>query len=88
MVLSTSVLFFCVVFNFNSHVLFPSRSPKPRLLADVTPVGYGGGCRREIRDRITRILPFGAPTLKDRRAVRGGEINDTTTPVYFDNMAF
>ena len=74
MVLSTSVPPFCIVFNASSHVLFPSRSSKPRLLADVTPVGYGGD-RREIRNRITRILPFGAPTLKDRRAVRGGEIN-------------
>ena len=40
---------------------------------DVMPVGYGGG-RREIWNRITRILPFGAPTLKDRRATRRGEI--------------
>ena len=41
-VLSTSVLPFCVVFNASSHILFPLRSPKPRLLADVTPIGYGG----------------------------------------------
>ena len=40
---------------------------------DLTPVGYGGA-RREIRNRITRIPLFGAPTLKDRCAVRGGEI--------------
>ena len=66
MVLSTSVLPFCVVFNASSYVL-----------RDVTPVGYGGA-RREIRNRITRILPFGAPTLKDRRAVRGGEIKHMT----------
>ena len=37
------------------------------------------GDRREIRNRITRILPFGAPTLKDRRATRGGEIIQCTS---------
>ena len=73
MVLSTSFGPFCVVFNASSHVLIHSRSPKARLLADVTPGGYGGA-RREIRNRITRILPFGPLMLKDRRATRGGEI--------------
>ena len=37
-VLSTSFVPLCVVFNASSHVLFHSRSSKPRLLTDVTPV--------------------------------------------------
>ena len=72
MVLSTSVLLFHVVFNASSFVLFPLGSAKPRL-ADVT-AGWIWSLRREIWNRITRILPYGSPMLKDRRATRGGEI--------------
>ena len=46
---------------------------------DITPVGYGGA-RREIWNRITRIQPFIAPTLKDRRTTRGGEIRRKYLP--------
>ena len=38
MVLSTSVVPFCVVLNASLLVLCRAR---PRLLADITPVGYG-----------------------------------------------
>ena len=61
---------FCVVFNASSIVL---RSARPCLLPSRHTRRIWRP-RREIRDRITRILPFGAPTLKDRRATRGGEI--------------
>ena len=75
---------FCVGFSASSHVLFHSRSAKPRLLADVTPVGYGGpGGKYGI------VLPVssrsGTLTLKDRRAARGGEIksvNDTPSRAF------
>ena len=77
MVLSTSILFFHILFNANSLVLFPSRSSKPRLLADVTPVGYGATGGKYVIVLPVSIPP-GPPTLKVRRAVRGGggEIKD------------
>ena len=73
-VLSTSILLIHAVFNASSHVLFQSRSSKPRLLADVTPVGYGGaGGKYGIV--LPVFTPPGPPTLKDRRATCWGEIN-------------
>ena len=71
MVLSTSVLPFCVVFNASLLVL---HSAKPRLLTNFTPIGYGstGG-------KYGIVLPVSSPPaplmLKDRHAVRGGEIS-------------
>ena len=68
-----SVLPFCVVFNASLLVLYRA---KPCLLTDVTPVGYGvtGGKYRIVLPVSSLQAP---PTLKDRHAVRGGEINNS-----------